>query len=589
MKSKTSKRSNDSCERSDIARQRYLKVLTTTINVNCSHYEWGKVVAGALRARDFPRLFTWAESTKTVVYGDAAEHFAATQVAALIRKYPWHYSEIGLPVDPETRAFDTFIGAELRCRNSNRRFSASRYRRSRYSKYIEYMRRWIHRVLGDAPPLRDIYDKCDFSSGAAIGVHGNATNLFRKLYAGSWSVTPSAKQYALHALWSNDQILVSFMDSKDGYVCFDVDVAIQRMREKCTLLTFNKVSFVPKTATTHRSIAVEPLLNAYVQSGVDSWMRDRLLEWGYDLKDQGRNAHLAWVGSSLGTLATMDLSAASDSISIALCRAVLPPDWFEFLDCIRSPSYSYRGETHRYEKFVTMGNGFCFPLQTLLYAAAVRAAIHYTGCERTHSVYGDDIIVPTSAFELTKQILNFAGFTVNPDKSFCSGPFRESCGADWYNGLDVRPVYLDYHLSGETQLMIFHNVTLRSALTSTFFECVRPLLREWVPRERRFTRPTPYRHRDTWRRKLDFYELATMHGAFDVDLDTFMTSRFSSWCRLEQRWRWKERSFIPVEDVVDEGDCPHEFHRAEYLAFLRGSPGGRLNRRRETRRAIIMK
>jgi hypothetical protein len=38
--------------------------------------------------------------------------------------------------------------------------------------------------------------------------------------------------------------------------------------------------------------------------------------------------------------------------------------------------------------------------------------------------------------------LRFLGFTPNPDKSYHTGLFRESCGSDCYDGIDITPFYL---------------------------------------------------------------------------------------------------------------------------------------------------
>jgi hypothetical protein len=57
-------------------------------------------------------------------------------------------------------------------------------------------------------------------------------------------------------------------------------------------------------------------------------------------------------------------------------------------------------------------------------------------------VYGDDIIVPTEMAPLACNILETFGLKVNPDKSFWTGKFRESCGGVFYDGEDVSNVYL---------------------------------------------------------------------------------------------------------------------------------------------------
>jgi hypothetical protein len=55
-------------------------------------------------------------------------------------------------------------------------------------------------------------------------------------------------------------------------------------------------------------------------------------------------------------------------------------------------------------------------------------------------VFGDDIIVPSECAEFVIDDLESFGLLVNRTKSFWRGAFRESCGVDAYNGVDVTPV-----------------------------------------------------------------------------------------------------------------------------------------------------
>jgi hypothetical protein len=57
------------------------------------------------------------------------------------------------------------------------------------------------------------------------------------------------------------------------------------------------------------------------------------------------------------------------------------------------------------------------------------------------TVFGDDIIIPIDSRELLYKALEVLYFKVNDSKSFYTGRFRESCGVDSFNGVDVTPVY----------------------------------------------------------------------------------------------------------------------------------------------------
>lgn len=564
------------CSNNQTARNRVIKTLTLSLEKNCSSYKWFGPLAGAIRNRDFPRLYRLSDLLSTEVFEGTAEHFAANQIVALVKKYPWTPKETGLP-DPKETAVNTFWRAEKACRKSNKRLL--RYSRT-FSPFIEEMRRQIHLLLGDEPDLKEIYRECDFSSGANIGVHGNATNLYRKLYAESWSVTPSALPYALAAIRSNEQFLWSVQRSDAVIRCLNPDPSEWRIKLKET--SANKVSFVPKTAKTHRAIAVEPLLNSLVQKGIETVLRAKLMRWGIDLRDQSRNQELARLGSIDGSLCTIDLSSASDSISISLCKEVLPAAWFGLLNCTRSPSFVLDGTIHRAEKFVSMGNGFCFPLETIIFAAAVRA-IRAECPDRRYAVYGDDIIVPVDYASKLIELLQFLGFTPNRDKTFLAGPFRESCGADWYLGQDVRPVYLDYHLADISDLMIFHNATYRSDRCALFFTEVRDfLLDEGGPDV--FVRPLTSKPR--FPQGISRLELKNLNGAYSVPIDVFMGSKHSRWNQHEQRWSWKEYLFTSVPDrPTGDAFC---FNHSRYLRSLQNGAAD-LSLRYTAKRRVTIK
>lgn len=107
-----------------------------------------------------------------------------------------------------------------------------------------------------------------------------------------------------------------------------------------------------------------------------------------------------------------------------------------------------------------MGNGFTFPLETLLFYSLVRACC---GNEATVSVYGDDIICPVENIPLVFEVLQACGFLVNTSKSFWSGPFRESCGKDFLFGSDVRPLYVKRTLSA-ADAFVLHNGYVRRGM-----------------------------------------------------------------------------------------------------------------------------
>lgn len=508
-----------------------------------------------LKGRDVPRLLELADSLRRTEYASAAMHYAANQFAELVRKYP--FSDPSL--DPEQKAFDTFISAEARCRRYNR---LSRLRvqfgRNKFEAFYSKVRSHIRYIIGERPDHQWI-DLCGFGPGANVGIHGASTHPGAKLQ-GTWTCSASAVHYFLAACRRNLFMRRALWPAHEGFLpgvfrTVDEDLAILSKSGKMEIVDYNKLEFVPKTATTHRSIAIEPLGNSFTQKGIDTYMRQRLKRIGIDLSDQLENSRMARLGSILPEtpFATIDLSSASDSISIGLARDVLPREWFEFLNALRSKHFVYRSEKSRYEKFCSMGNGFCFPLQTLIFTAICLAA----DCGRPGKdfrVYGDDIVVPSCRATTVCTWLKRFGLKINLDKTYIEGPFRESCGGDWFDGQDVRPYVFDNALDSLERMFGFCNAVGRNPLWGRALGPVRDYVLARIPVELRLYRPFP----------------GSVDTALDSDGVEHLTSPF---CRYEGNgvWRWTEllNSAKPDVRFADIGSL--EFPLQMYNAHIPGA------------------
>lgn len=216
----------------------------------------------------------------------------------------------------------------------------------------------------------------------------------------------------------------------------------------------SRLSFVPKSKEISRTICTEPILNMLFQKGIGGVLTRRLKDrFGIDLSTQpDKNRRLAQIGSQTGNFGTIDLSSASDTISLTLLEDILPAQPLRWLKLCRTPSAVFPdGSVNELHMISSMGNGFTFPLQTLIFAALVNAVYKVLDIRVKHpkgqrdgnyGVFGDDIIVLSQAYDLTMKMLSHLGFVPNHDKSFNEGDFRESCGRDYYRGFDVRGVYI---------------------------------------------------------------------------------------------------------------------------------------------------
>lgn len=217
----------------------------------------------------------------------------------------------------------------------------------------------------------------------------------------------------------------------------------------------SRLAFVPKTATKVRSICMEPTTLMYHQQG---WLKAiaRYIKWHpylrrrINLERAELNKRDAYLGSIDGSIATIDLSAASDSVSLSLVKS-----WFHNtslrLPLLATRSYKTKlptGETWQLNKYASMGSALCFPVECLVFAAVCEAAITECGDNPGNSmyrVYGDDIVIESKYADTVIDRLTQNGFTINKEKSFIhkgANNFRESCGGFYLNGYDVTPNFL---------------------------------------------------------------------------------------------------------------------------------------------------
>jgi hypothetical protein len=240
-----------------------------------------------------------------------------------------------------------------------------------------------------------------------------------------------------------------------------------RRQDGYTVVEGSRLTTVPKNEDTERTIAIEPSGNMALQLAAGRYLEDVLRSIGLDItKQQPKNKALARSGSISNSLATIDLKSASDCISPELVRTLMPSKWFDLLMTLRSPTTELpTGETVKLNMISTMGNGYTFPLMTLI----ISSLIYGFRCSRggpnlfidwtSTAVFGDDIVIPAHEYEGFSRVLQGAGFIVNHDKSYSEGPFRESCGGDYYNGADVTPFYVK-DLSHDTSIYVAINQVL---------------------------------------------------------------------------------------------------------------------------------
>lgn len=317
--------------------------------------------------------------------------------------------------------------------------------------------------------MTDIESSARFGPGASVGMKGKPTTLYFK--CGDAPMT------------AGSDFVRSWYESSvaQNPLCEAAEMA-RKARQGAILVQSNgNLAFVPKSYSARRIVITEASLNTYFQLGLGEEMQRVLREHtGISFSTQpDLNVELARQGSIDGTYATMDLKQCSDYISRALVEFMFPPvivRWFNKLrtNCVTTAN----GEQIELFMCSTMGNGFTFPLQTILLVACVLGVYDTLGIPvatqngRNYGVFGDDIVVTADAYHLLSSVLQALGLRVNQAKSFNEGSFRESCGADFLNGTNVRGVYLKRYQTDTDLLSCFNRLILWSTthgivLTST--------------------------------------------------------------------------------------------------------------------------
>lgn len=375
-------------------------------------------IQGLIRARDVERL---AELPDTLgyQYNEPGAARIIAQLSAFFKKNV-DYAE-------ETRctraAIESFTRAEELCRETNDRLFAFYKREPKIAPsdpdfrkvvLVERMRKHLTDLFGE----RDVF--------------------LNSLPKGVKVTTGATRRLPRSLAWPINKVSKRSEGTVGSVLLFNALLQSLGLKQwPLRVVEDNRLVFVPKSYKTHRTIAAEPEVSVAFQLSIDRYLKSRLLRHGIDLKHQSRNQELARYGSITGTLATVDLSMASDTMALELIPFLLEEQWVTLLSSLRCAKYSAPWGSGVYHKFSSMGNGFTFPLETAIFWAAAKAVR-----SKTVSVYGDDIICDSDKYQELVDLLAFLGFSPNREKSFHVGPFRESCGADYFGGVNIRPFFI---------------------------------------------------------------------------------------------------------------------------------------------------
>lgn len=403
-------------------------------------------VAAMLRSGDWDGISELNPDPRQ--YLDEGRYAKDAAAAAMLRKL----QELPTTHNRRQNAIEKWWDGERKCYRTNERLG--KYtpinrqtfefgdRDARIESFVDSVRKIILSWIGAGPSE---LSQGRFGPGATFSDRGGMATIPDKM-SNDPSLTPNAVWWLPQ--WLTTQWGTAF---------------VQRSGE-LSFVRGNRFATVPKTSKTDRSIAAEPSINVFYQLALGRDLRRRLAKRaGWDL-DRAQDIHrqIAEESSVTREFATLDLSNASDTVASTLVEVLLPQGWFSALNDLRSRYTLMDGHWVVLEKFSSMGNGFTFELETLLFAAVSCAVARESGylgvLGQDVFVFGDDIIVKNDVAHPLKSVLEFLGFELNVEKSyFGDEPFRESCGADFFNGFPVRPYFLKELPSGPLDYFAFAN------------------------------------------------------------------------------------------------------------------------------------
>lgn len=375
-------------------------------------------------------------------------------------RYDWQLLKLlskccpdGVPSEQDKAvAYAKFLSAEERCDLVNQYYSSSNVAKGSSSLLLG-VSKIVNSVLG---PVEDFFNWVELQSqSSSTFVPDLFTKTFGKQGQEKWDSLCAAYGPGISVGRDSDKLVSLSEKLLLGSVTADCRYLASWLRsvfEGLPSTAFEHVvrgsclTFVVKRVGEARTICFEPSMNMLIQKLIGLYIKFMLkTKLGIDLLNQERNRSLAKLGSLCDSYATEDLSSASDLNAAIPVLHVCSPGWFRLLDDCRSKEYfdPMKKEWCVFHKFSTMGNGFTFELETLVFAAIAKYAIDSVRKDaiawREIAVYGDDLLFPKEYAAVVEQALLMFGHIPNYQKSFHMGPFRESCGGDYFYGVNVTP------------------------------------------------------------------------------------------------------------------------------------------------------
>lgn len=329
----------------------------------------------------------------------------------------------------EREAIEKFVATQERCA-SPMKVTASVF------TVLQRARRIAREILGEYD-LDEHERLCQFGKRACLGTPYRESYLDRKLLSSPFTGSTEHIAFVRKCL-QRDEIL------RNIWMTSLID-------QRVNVVECLHYACVPKSYKAFRGMMPNTLAGSFVSAGLGKMLERRLQMRGLNIRTlQVKHRDLARKNSKTRGCVTADLSSASDSISIELLRRILPAKWYRAILHGRSRYVLIKDRRVLLSSIVTMGLGVTFPLQTLIFYCLLKAIGELLGGRHFVSVYGDDLIYSRHMHKYVVKVFPQIHLILNEDKTYVTDHFRESCGGDYYRGVDVRP----YQPEGSSQLLV---------------------------------------------------------------------------------------------------------------------------------------
>lgn len=353
------------------------------------------------------------------------------QLRSLFKRHIFS-SDVYTPGELETKTIETFL-------ESQAFFGVWREKTPRTHAVLQEARRISRSILGEFS-----YDEAasyvKIGRRATLGGPLHQAFLDRKVGdPGAFTCPTAARMWFFTDYLQSDPVMKRLV-RKIFRVAKENNIPLNLAADFLNLVT------VPKSWKILRGITPMTLIGLFLSYAIGGLVTERLrTNAKLDIKRlQAKHRRLARRFSRSNTHATVDLRSASDSVMSQHLNAVLPRSWYRAIRTTFVRQLCVKGhEQNVYScSVLPMGNGATFPVETLFFYCLIKAIGNLLGAKGVYSVYGDDLIYPSRIHSYVLTVFGELGLRVNDDKTFVDSSFRESCGGDYYRGIDVRPALL---------------------------------------------------------------------------------------------------------------------------------------------------